>query len=315
MYRALATGPIGVKVPFEEAVRLASAYGFQGISVSAAEVQELGVEEVRRLLEEHDLVAASTGMPVNFRQDDAIFEAGIADLHAFASAMSELGCTRVATWLMPWHQELAYADHFEQLRSRTARICQVLAQYGLRYGLEFVGPETSRAGKPHPFIHDLDGLLELIEAVGTDNLGVLLDSWHWYTSGGALEDFDKLSDRTIILVHVNDAPAGVPREEQMDQVRTMPGDTGVIDIETFLRALESMSYSGPVVVEPFSEWVRGLPPRRPSPRRPARWMESGRSLVSSSAPPAHGEHNQHLHPSPQRPGVTLCPPVFDAHHC
>jgi len=49
-------------------------------------------------------------------------------------------------------------------------------------------------------------------------------------------------------------------EEQLDLVRRMPGETGVIDMATFMGALVDMGYDGPVVVEPFSDWVRQLPP-------------------------------------------------------
>ena len=151
-------------------------------------------------------------------------------------------------------------ENFEQLRRRTKRICQVLKPYGLRYGLEYVGPFTMRQGRPNPFIHNLDGLLELIAAVDEDNLGVLLDSYHWYTAGEDASDLARLSDDLVVVVHVNDAPAGVPRDEQLDNVRGMPGETGVIDIRTFLGALEKMGYTGPVMAEPFSERVRQLPP-------------------------------------------------------
>lgn len=260
MYRALVPGAIGVKMPFAEAVRLAAKYGFQGIGIGMGEIKELGLNEVRRLLREHHLLPALSGVPVNFRQDEATFERDLADLPAFCQMMADLGCTRLATWLMPWHETMPYEAHFAQLRERTARICEVLARYGLRYGLEFVGPETSRAGKPYPFIHDLASLLELIRAVGAENLGVLLDSWHWYTSGGTAADLAQLSDQLVVVVHVNDAPAGIPREQQLDQMRAMPGETGVIDIVTFLRALDRMGYSGPVVVEPFCAWLKELPP-------------------------------------------------------
>ena len=260
MYRALATGPIGVRVPFAVAVQLAAAHGFQGIAVSMADIEQLGIGGVRRLLEESSIIPALTGMPVNFRQDDAAFEQDMTKLPAFVRTMATLGCTRMATWFKPWHETLSYKVRFEQMRIRMARICAVLAEHGLRFGLEFVGTPTFRKGKPNPFIHDIDGLLELVRAVGADNLGFLLDSFHWYTSGGDAEDLDKLSNQLVVVVHVNDAAAGVLRQEQMDQVRAMPGETGVVDIATFMRALDNMDYDGPVIVEPFCDWVRALPP-------------------------------------------------------
>ena len=258
MYRALVGGAISVKVPFARECELAQQYGFRGIGVSMGPIGELGIDGVQQLLDTHDLVAGLAGMPVNFREDDAAFEEGLAELPRFAQAMTELGCTRAATWIKPWHETLTYEQNFQQLRERTSRICNILEPYGLRYGLEFVGPETVRRGKPNPFIYDIDGMMELIEAVDVPNLGLLLDSFHWYTSGGAAEDLAKLSDELIVVVHVNDAATSVSRKEQIDGIRAMPAETGVIDMETFMGALAKMDYTGPVMVEPFSNRVRAM---------------------------------------------------------
>ncbi|MGM0400047.1 MAG: sugar phosphate isomerase/epimerase family protein [Chloroflexota bacterium] len=259
MYKTLAPGPIGVELPFEESAKLAAKYSFEGITISWDDVKRIGVERMRQILKENGLRPGVTGMPVNFREDEATFEADMENLPAFAKDMARLACKRAATWFKPWHETLSFEERFEQLRNRTARICQILAKYDMRYGLEFVGPKTSREDKPNPFIHDIDGLLELIRAVDAGNLGFLLDSYHWYTSGGTARDLQKLSDELVVAVHVNDAPAGVPRDEQLDPVRAMPGETGVIDIETFMGELYRMDYSGPVIVEPFSERIRSLP--------------------------------------------------------
>jgi sugar phosphate isomerase/epimerase len=260
MYRELATGPIGVNVPFEEAARLARAHGFQALSLSVGVIQEHSAAKVRDILAANGLRAGTSGVPVNFRGDDATFEEGLAELPTGAALLQAVGCTRVLTWFMPFHDTLPYEDNFRQLASRSGRIARVLGDHGIRYGLEFVGPATLRAGKAHPFIYDIDGLLRLIDAIDADNVGFLLDAFHWYTSGGTRADLEKLSDDLIVGVHVNDGYAGRSAEEQIDQERAMPGETGVIDIGTFMRALDAMGYSGPVIVEPFSQRIRSLPP-------------------------------------------------------
>jgi len=61
-------------------------------------------------------------------------------------------------------------------------------------------------------------------------------------------------------VHVNDGIAGRTAKEQLDQERALPGETGVIDLATFMGALVEMAYSGPVVVEPFSQRLREMAP-------------------------------------------------------
>ena len=43
--------------------------------------------------------------------------------------------------------------------------------------------------------------------------GLLLDAWHLYTSGGSVDDLDKISKSDIVNVHVNDAPRGLTMAE------------------------------------------------------------------------------------------------------
>jgi sugar phosphate isomerase/epimerase len=260
LYKTLAPGAIGVRVPFPEAVALAARHGFEGITVDYGTLEEMGLDSVRKLLDSHGVRPALTGMPVRLREDQATFEKDLVALPPFARAMQDLGCTRAATWFPPFHETLTYAEQFAQMRDRLEVLCDVIRPYGLCFGLEFIGPETFRKDKRNPFIHDLPGLLELIKAVDRDNLGVLLDAWHWYTSGGTATQLDLLTDQRVIVVHVNDAPPGIPLEEQIDQVRALPGETGVIPLDTFMGALVDMGYSGPVMVEPFSERLRLLAP-------------------------------------------------------
>jgi sugar phosphate isomerase/epimerase len=67
-----------------------------------------------------------------------------------------------------------------------------------------------------------------------------------------VDDLNSISASDVMLVHVNDAPAGVERDAQIDQVRTLPMETGVIDLPAFMRKLDDLGYPGPVVAEPFS---------------------------------------------------------------
>jgi sugar phosphate isomerase/epimerase len=101
---------------------------------------------------------------------------------------------------------------------------------------------------------------ELIEEIGEPNVGFVLDSWHWYTAGETEADILSLRNQDVVAVDLNDAPAGIPVEEQMDLTRRLPAATGVIDIAVFLRALQKIGYDGPVRAEPFDENLRQLEP-------------------------------------------------------
>ena len=94
---------------------------------------------------------------------------------------------------------------------------------------------------------------------GTQNVGLLVDCWHWYTAGNSVMDLASIPVEKIVHVHINDAPRK-PVEEQVDNVRLLPGQSGVIDIRGFLRTLSALGYDGPVAVETFSEDLNKLSP-------------------------------------------------------
>ena len=101
-------------------------------------------------------------------------------------------------------------------------------------------------------------MTELVDAIGTGNVGLLMDSWHWYTSHGTVDELLALSNKDIVHVHVNDAPDGVPVDQQVDNRRKLPVTTGVIDMKGFINALVKIGYDGPVECEPFDQELRQM---------------------------------------------------------
>ena len=45
----------------------------------------------------------------------------------------------------------------------------------------------------------------------------------------------------------------IPKHEQRDNRRELPVATGVIDVSSFLNALQEIGYDGPVRAEPFNQ--------------------------------------------------------------
>jgi sugar phosphate isomerase/epimerase len=71
-------------------------------------------------------------------------------------------------------------------------------------------------------------------------------------------DLASIPVEQFVNVHLNDAP-NIPREQQQDQVRLLPGESGVIDIVGFMKTLDAIGFDGPLSVETFSEELRALP--------------------------------------------------------
>jgi len=264
MYTCLSPGAIGIRMALPDALELAAATGFEGLELSIGEAFDLaeqhGVEYVKDLFAQAGLRVGNWGLPVEFRRDDATYQADLGKLPRLAHLAQQLGATCCATWLLPFSDELRFMEHFDMMVGRLRPAAWILADYGIRLGLEFVGPRTLRQGHKFSFISTLEGMLGLCGAIGTGSLGLLLDSFHWYTARGTAQDIASLRNQDVVLVHLNDGVAGKGPDEQQDLVRALPGETGVIDLATFLGGLKAIGYDGPVVVEPFSERLKAMSP-------------------------------------------------------
>ena len=100
--------------------------------------------------------------------------------------------------------------------------------------------------------------MELIAEMGEPNVGVVLDSWHWYTAHETAEDLRQLKNSDIVACDLNDAPPGIPIDQQIDNRRELPAATGVIELKKFLQVLLDIGYDGPIRAEPFNAALNAL---------------------------------------------------------
>ena len=276
MYKSLNAGAIGIRnLSLPEVIDLARQTGFQGIDFDIHEAEKLadvhGAAHVRHLFEQAGIQPALWGLPVAWNTDK--WQQDLEALPRLAALAAELGSLRTATWCPPSSAERAYAENFEWHANRFRAIAEILKGHNMSFGIEFIGPKTMRPAEQHDFIYTMEGLLELIEAIGTGNVGLLLDSYHLYTSGGSWADMDKLTSDDIVTVHVNDAPTGLTLDTYLDQDRRLPLETDVIDLPGFMQKLVQLGYSGPVTPEPFSKRVNDIADPLEAAQLTARYMD------------------------------------------
>ena len=267
MYKNLNASAIGIHdVTLADTVRLAATTGFAGVDFSieeAAQIAEVGgLDHLKEIFVNAGVRPGQWGLPVAWR-DDERWEQDLARLPRLAALGKALGCTRTATWCPPASDDMPFEQNLRWHADRFRPIAEVLKAHDCSLGIEFIGPATLRAGKRYPFIYTLEGMMELAALIETGNVGLLLDAWHLYTSGGSVEDLDRISSADIVTVHVNDAPAGVPLDAQVDNVRCLPLETGVIDLPAFMAKLAALGYEGPVTTEPFNQALNELAARDP----------------------------------------------------
>jgi sugar phosphate isomerase/epimerase len=261
-YAILSLGRLGFHASFPESVELATKHGFEGLDPDIEYLASLNDDELHRLfddLKKRNLKFGAAGLPVEFRKDLDTFNADLKKLPAAAAVLQRAGIWRVNTWILPCSDDLTYLQNFRQHAERLRLCAQVLADQGQMLGLEYVSPRTLWRSQKHPFIHTLSEMKELLVAVGTDNLGIQLDSWHWFNAQETQQDLLTLRGQDVITVDLNDAPPGLTPDQYQDNHRELPAATEVIPVKLFLDALLQIGYDGPIQAEPFNAALRAMP--------------------------------------------------------
>jgi len=260
-FPSLNLGALGLTADFTQALSLATEFGYGGIDPDLGYLQTHDAAQVAGEVTGAGLAWGVAGLPVNLTADAATYAGQLAGLPALADTLAAAGVTRVGTWLNPSSDEVTYRRNFNRHADRIATVAELLSPAGIRLGLEYVGPKTSWEVGQYPFVHTLAETRELIAASGAGNVGVFLDTYHWYTAGESADDLRGLTNADVVGCDINDAPVGKDRREQIDLSRELPAATGVIDAAGFVAALTDIGYDGPVKVEPFNKAFAAQPVR------------------------------------------------------
>lgn len=155
------------------------------------------------------------------------------DIQRYAPAMevsARLGAQRVLSSIWTTNKPY-YIDRFGAL-------CDLAAQYGLSVDLEFV----TWAG-----VRTLAEAKEVLEAVHRPNVGLMVDTLHFYRSRVRLEELDACPREWFNFVHLCDCPEPIPTDKEglihtgRDE-RLYVGE-GAVDIAAILRHLPPVVYA------------------------------------------------------------------------
>lgn len=238
--------------PFEDLLAAAHKTGFKGIEVPAG---AFGTPEAAREAKKRmdslgmrfGLIMAPCDM---YKVDDDTFEKALDTFEEWSWRAALAGCTRAYNHIWPGSNTRDYEENFAWHARRLTAIHAVLRKNGIRYGLEFMGPVTVQKQFKYGFIRSLMGVVALAQAVSRD-IGFVFDTIHWYGSGSSRDDlyYAAMHPDKVVNLHLCDANA--PRDEQVDTIRAMPLENGIIDAVAVVRLMNEHGYDGPVIIEPM----------------------------------------------------------------
>ena len=250
---AFIPGSIGIKADQGRAIELASKHGFESVQPFGPQLLREGPGRYVEALQRAKLQWAAAALSVSLRADQATFVSGLARLPPEAKALREAGVTRVGTAISSYSEDRNYLDNFKLHVDRLRKVASVLEDQGLRLGLEYLGTKRLWTMRRHAFVHSMAECRQLIAETGKSNIGLVIDSWHWWTARETVDDIAQLSNSDVVSADLNDAPPGIEREDQYDNRRELPATTGMIDAKAFLGALLQIGYDGPIRAEPFNQ--------------------------------------------------------------
>jgi sugar phosphate isomerase/epimerase len=124
------------------------------------------------------------------------------------------------------------AGPLEAVAEGLAAVADVAAEHDLHVSFELL---SGRRGCPLPW---LPGIVEFIDQVGRDNVGVLFDVWHSWTEPDIVDKLRTYAHR-IDCVHVND-----PRPDERTWAdRVLPGQGRDVAVDMFAALIEA-NYDG-----------------------------------------------------------------------
>lgn len=255
MHICLNRATAGAGLPFEAFVKLAADAGFHGCDVDMGWGVMHGAEALLALLSSHKQRPGGWAPSFDWRGDEPALRAGLTQFEKEANIATELKIDTCATWILP-SSERRFLENWCFHVERLKPLATILGERGLRLGLEFVAPMHLRRAFAHEFIFTPGQMLELAADVG-DNVGLLVDSFHCYCAGTTSEYVAHLPAEKIVLVHINDCPPG-PLAEVQDFRRLLPG-AGAIDLASFIQALRTAGYDGPLSLEVFNDDLKQMP--------------------------------------------------------
>jgi 2-keto-myo-inositol isomerase len=212
--------------------------------------QSLQPSDVRTMLSNHQLTAVSACASEGpLWRGQGPPEASLHAMERNLELAQAIGVPRYVVF--SYVQGNVEPDDYHLAAERLRGVAELGARYKVRIALEFIARSA--------LLGSLLSALVVMREARQDNVGLCLDTFHFYAGISKLEDLDELRPGEVEHVHFHDVPGSIPRELLRDPDRVPPGN-GVIPLERVTAALRRIGYSGNLSTELFgARYQKGDP--------------------------------------------------------
>lgn len=231
-------GATTMRATLETDVQAAKAAGFDYLEIWKA---KLGHGSIRDLFKDSGVRPLSINSieHITFR-DERAYEGIKQECRELSRIAAEIECPYIV--VVPGRLPSGNVDVVAESVPVLAELSDIAAEHGVALGFEFLG-------QPDCSVPTLDLAEEIVRETARDNVGLVIDSFHFYAGGSKLQMIEKLDPKLIYIFHINDAE-NLPRAELEDRHRLLPG-LGILPLREMMAAFRKIGYDGVASVEIF----------------------------------------------------------------
>jgi len=245
-------GATTMKADLVTDIRIAQLAGFDYVEIWAAKLRDYLKSQTTAALKSH--LKTNNVKPYSINSIERItFRSGkqhdslLSECDELCKIASDIECPYIVVVPSPLPEGISRSDTVEQ--SVVEQSVETLVELGRIAERHDVGLAFEFLGQADSSVQTLELASEIIAQVGRDNVGLVIDSFHFYTGGSSIEAIEALDPDRLFIFHINDAE-DLPRHELEDRHRLLPG-LGILPLREIVSALKRVGYNRVASVEIF----------------------------------------------------------------
>jgi len=221
-------------------------YGYDYIEIRTMDklpeyLKEHSIEELVEYFQNHKIKPLAFNALVFFNNRDEHKQI-IDEFKQMMETGKKLGIKYVVAVPLITEEKILKQDIKNSCVEVLTELSDIAEPYGIKIALEFVG-------HPKCTVNTFTQAYDIVQTVNRENVGLVLDCFHFHAMGSNLEDLKKADGSKIFILHINDTE-DFPIGFLTDEDRVWPG-LGVIDLDSILSTLKDIGFSDVVSVELF----------------------------------------------------------------
>lgn len=228
-------------------IKAAGAAGFDLIEIWAAKLREFlknnSVADLKKLLEEHNLKPYSINSieHITFRTAED-YEKIKAETEELSAIAGELNCPYIVVVPGKLPENADEKNIVQESERVLNELADIAGKQDVSLAFEFLGQTDCS-------VQTLDLCKKIVDKVDRKNVGLVIDTFHFYAGNSTFEAIDELDPEKLFIFHINDAE-NLPKENLTDAHRLYPGE-GILPIKEIKKRFDKIGYDRMVSIEIF----------------------------------------------------------------